>query len=179
MTTRVIARPSAARSAATADSPVPFSIRLLRRAKPLVLALLRSPLHRLLSADILALTWRGRRSGREYTLPLSYVRAPDRNDVVYLCTRPEGSRWWRNFRGGVECHALVGGRRCRAQADVLDPDSDEALAGLRLFVTRNPGTGRMLYNIEPRRDGNGPTGPDPEDLAREVANSVVLRLRLS
>jgi hypothetical protein len=144
---------------------VPLPVRILRRMKPLVVGILRSPLHGLLSGDILVMTWTGRRSGARHTLPLSYVRLGSR---LYLCTRPEGSRWWLNLRSGPEVGLVLKGKSARAIATVLDRDSGEALDGLRAFVTRNPGTGELLYRV--RR------GPNEEDLLREVHASVVVRL---
>src|SRR5215467_8156276 len=77
------------------DAHVPFSIRVLRRFNWLLLALLRSPLHGALSRDLIQLSYRGRRSGRQFALPLSYAEGGDR---LYLCTR--NSRWWYNLRDG-------------------------------------------------------------------------------
>src|SRR5689334_22980603 len=81
-----IAAPTASERAA---HPIPLSIRILRKAQPLIVGLLKSPLHGLLSRDVLLLTYRGRRSGEPYTLPLSYVEA---GSHLYMCTRPEGSK---------------------------------------------------------------------------------------
>lgn len=147
---------------------VPFSIRVLRRLKPLVVAVLSSPLHGLLSRDVLLLRYKGRRSGRAYELPLSYVET---GGAIHLCTRPEGSDWWRNVKGGCAVEATVRGRVVSLRAEVLDAGSPEALEGLRAFVARNPRTGELLYKV-----AAGPTGPDPADLAREVKNSIVVRL---
>jgi len=158
---------------ASADSTpaahhVPLPVRALRRLKPVVAALLASPVHRLLSNDVLLMTWTGRKSGRRYTLPLSYVEAGGK---LVLCTRPEGSQWWRNLRGGGEVELRLRGRNVRATACILDPASPDALDGLRAFVTRNPRTGEMLYNVA--RDAGGPRR---SDLEREVHQSVVVRL---
>jgi hypothetical protein len=46
----------------------------MRAINPIICALLRSPLHRLLSEQMLLLTYAGRRSGRRFTLPLGYAR---------------------------------------------------------------------------------------------------------
>jgi len=150
-------------------APVPASIRLLRRLKPVVVAILRSPLHGLLSRDVLLLHYRGRRSGRAFTLPLSFV---EDGGALYLCTRPGASDWWRNLKGGAEVELTRRGRRVRAAAEVLDPASPEALEGLRAFVAHNPGTGELLYNV-----ARSPTGPNQRDLEREVLLSVVVRVR--
>jgi hypothetical protein len=65
---------------------------------------------------------------------------------------------------------VLEGRPVRATATVLDRESEEALDGLRAFVTRNPGTGEMLYHVA--------RGPREADLLREVHASVVVRLDL-
>jgi deazaflavin-dependent oxidoreductase (nitroreductase family) len=166
-----IARTTPAAAATSAAADIPMAIRVLRRLEPVVLALLGSPLHRLLSRDVLVLDYRGRRSGRRYRLPLSYVGDGDR---LYLCTRPEGSRWWRNLRGGADVEILVRGRRRPARARVLEADSAEAIQALRRFLARNPQTARTLYNVPRGRDG----GPSAEHLSREVLGSVVVRLEL-
>jgi len=59
-----------------------------------IVAVLRSPLHGLLSATLLVLGYTGRRTGRLYRLPLSYV---ERDGRLYLCTAarpgPEELGW--------------------------------------------------------------------------------------
>lgn len=151
----------------TTSEPLPLSIRVLRRLKPLVVAILRSPLHGLLSKDLLLLTYVGARSGRRLVLPLSYVEIDGR---PYLCTR--SSLWWRNLRVTPGVELMLRGRRVAAVADVLDATSREALAGLRAFLTRNPRTGEMLYEVRTGADRR----PLEADLEREVARSIVVRL---
>jgi hypothetical protein len=159
--------PAVPSSAERSAHVVPLPVRILRRLKPVIVAILGSPLHGLMSRDILLLTWTGRRTGARHTLPLSYVRLGSR---LYLCTRPEGSKWWLNLRGGTDVDLVLEGRPVRATATVLDRESEEALDGLRAFVTRNPGTGEMLYHVA--------RGPREADLLREVHASVVVRLDL-
>ena len=60
-----------------------------------VLAVLRSRAHRLLSGSAIELRYTGRRSGRQYVLPVQYAGTGDR-----LVVRPQHwqhSTWWRNF----------------------------------------------------------------------------------
>src|SRR5262245_14793144 len=104
------------------DAPLPLAIRVLRRLNPLIAALLRSPFHRLVSRDLLLLTYVGRRSGRRRTLPLSYVTVGDR---LYLCTR--SSRWWRSWRPGAPVALVVRGQRITAHPRIVDLDTPEAL----------------------------------------------------
>ena len=70
-----------------------------RTVNPVVRAVLRSPLHRLLSGRLALITVTGSRSGRRYTIPVGYRREDGR--VVVTVGWPERKRWWRNVRGGA------------------------------------------------------------------------------
>lgn len=50
---------------------------------------------RLLDRNITMLTYTGRRSGRTFSVPVSYRRLG--NDVVIAVGMPEAKTWWRNF----------------------------------------------------------------------------------
>src|SRR5258707_15773025 len=83
-------------AARTDEPPLPFAIRILRRLNPVIAATLRSPVHGLVSKNLLLLTYVGAKSGVAWTLPLSYVEVGGR---LYLCTR--SSRWWRDRKSVV------------------------------------------------------------------------------
>jgi deazaflavin-dependent oxidoreductase (nitroreductase family) len=74
-------------------------LRVMRFFNPVICALLRSPLHGLLSRQLFLLTYTGRRSGQRYTLPVGYTR--DRNALLVISQHSEQKRWWRNLRGGA------------------------------------------------------------------------------
>lgn len=74
--------------------------RLLLRGAPLfnapVAALANSPrFGRLVNRNIAMLTYTGRRSGRTFSIPVSYHRSGD--DVVIGVGMPDAKTWWRNF----------------------------------------------------------------------------------
>jgi hypothetical protein len=100
-------------------------------------------------------------------LPLSYVEL---GGHVYLCTR--SSLWWRNLRPNPAVEIQLRGRRIAAVAHAVDPRSSEALDGLRAFLTSNPRTGEILYDVRAGADRR----PVEADLEREVVRSVVVRL---
>jgi hypothetical protein len=68
----------------------------LPQGNSLVLAILRSPAHRLLSGSAIELRYIGRRSGRHYALPVQYAR--DGSLLVVAPQGPATKTWWRNFR---------------------------------------------------------------------------------
>jgi len=155
--------------AAVHPAPLPLAIRLLRRLNPLIASLLRSPLHGVVSRNLLLLTYLGAKSGVRRTLPLSYVEVAGR---PYLCTR--SSLWWRNLRAGSPVGLQLRGRRVTATPVIVDLATAEALDALRAFLTANPRTGEMLYDVRAGSDRR----PVEEDLRREVRRSVVVRLDL-
>ena len=60
-----------------------------------VLAMLRSPLHRLLDPGLRELRYRGRRTGRRIALPVMYAQSGNR--FVVLVGNAPGKTWWRHF----------------------------------------------------------------------------------
>lgn len=153
----------------TPSEEIPFQVKLLRAANPLILRLLASRLHFLLSKGLLVASYRGRKSGKQFSTPLSYVQVGER---LYLCTRPSVANWWRNMRDGASIGIVLRGRPTRASATLLDSSSEEALVGFQKFLTANPGTASLLYHVEV-----GPGGrPSQEDVRREIEESIVVRI---
>ena len=70
---------------------------------PLAKTTLRSPLHGGMSRRLLLITFPGRKSGKQYTTPISYVQ---HGDTLLLGV---GGRWWKNLRGGVPVQVRLRG----------------------------------------------------------------------
>ena len=66
---------------------------LYRLLNPVVIALLRSPLHPILSGNTLVLEYEARRSGRRLRTPISY-RQDDSGIHAFASV---SSQWWRNL----------------------------------------------------------------------------------
>jgi hypothetical protein len=96
-----------------------------------VIGLLRSPLHRLASGSLLLITYRGRSSGRHFTIPVMY--AEREGTLTVFVGHPEQKRWWRNVGGGAEVEVRLRGRRLRGQAEVVK-DS----AAVETYLDRYP-----------------------------------------
>ena len=93
--------------------------RRLPQGNGIVLAVLRSPFHRLLSGVALELRYTGRRSGREYVLPVQYAR---RGDQLVLWPQDAARKsWWRNFRDPAQVSMRLAGRTHRGTARVVEP----------------------------------------------------------
>ena len=98
-----------------------------RVINPLMVGLLRSPLHRSLSQKMLLLSFHGRKSGKRYTLPLGYVQ---QNERIFVLTH---SPWWKNLRGGAPVLLRLQGRNVGGTANIVE---DATLIGeaMQAFV---------------------------------------------
>ena len=106
----------------------PFAV-MNRTGNQVVKALLRSPLHPLVSGQLALVTVTGRRSGREYTFPVGYKR--DGNVVTIPVMWPERKVWWRNLRGGAPVRLRLRGEEHTGNAQAL---GDER-SGVRVEVS--------------------------------------------
>jgi hypothetical protein len=134
---------------------------------PVVIWLLRSPLYRLLSRTTMLVTYQGRKSGRQITLPVNYVR-----DGELLYTLSVGSRaWWRNFRAAGPATLRLQGRDLPVQGVVVENEAEQ-LAGLGVFFKGMPQAARYLKIWF---DEHGE--PDPDDLRDALKGRVLLRFQ--
>lgn len=90
-----------------------------RVVNPIVLWVLQSPIHWLVSHRLAVLAYEGRRSGRTYATPVLYRRVEGR---ILLLTPAEGTNWWKNFRGGHPLRIVVRGRRLAGTGRVETAD---------------------------------------------------------
>jgi len=123
----------------------PQVIRVVNR---LMRPLLRSPLHRVVSKKIALLTFTGRKSGRTYALPLSYVQ--DGRTLYFGTETP----WYRNLRGGVPVTVRLRGKMYAGTAEVIEDEAGLRTA-YRTILTHDPGYGRFI-NVSLGPDGEPP-----------------------
>jgi deazaflavin-dependent oxidoreductase (nitroreductase family) len=94
---------------------------------PFITALLRSPLHGLLSNGYMLITVTGRKTGRAYTTPVNYGRAGD----TLTCLSKRDRTWWRNLRNGTPVTVLLRGEIRRGLGLVAETDEATRAARLR------------------------------------------------
>jgi hypothetical protein len=102
-----------------------------RTMNPALKAVLRSPVHRLASGRLALITYSGRRSGREYTIPVLYR---DKGDEITIGVGwPERKVWWRNLTGnGGPVRLLVRGQEVRGHAVATRDPGRDALIRVRV-----------------------------------------------
>ena len=134
---------------------------------PVVVALARSFLHRLISHQVIVLAFTGRRSGRRYAIPVSFLRSDD--DI--LCLTARAGVWWRNLQDAAPVQLTLCGRSLHATAQVEVDDDQQIRAALRLFCLRS----RISAYFSGVAIGPGGE-PNAADLARSAQHQVLIRL---
>lgn len=119
---------------------------------PIMKGLLRSPLHRLLSGMLMLVTYKGRKTGRQYTIPIGYF-VWGQGELMSFSS----ARWWTNLRGSPPVTLLLKGRRVQAVPTVIE-EHEAVIDTLEEFIKRlGPRAARRLpiglpRDREPTRD---------------------------
>ena len=102
-----------------------------RVVNPALKTMLRSPIHRLASGRLALITYTGRRSGREYTIPCFYR---DKGDEVTIAVGwPDRKVWWRNLTGkGGAVRVLIRGQELPGHAIATRDPGRDALVRVRV-----------------------------------------------
>jgi hypothetical protein len=133
----------------------------------LVKLILRSPLHGLMSKNRILLTFRGRKSGKVYTAPVSYFREGE--SIVCFTD----SSWWKNLGGGAPVRIRLTGRDVAGMAYPIDTDAEAIAKGLERMLQKIPSDARY-YQVT-----IGPHGQlSTSDLMRAAYANVMIRIHL-
>jgi deazaflavin-dependent oxidoreductase (nitroreductase family) len=101
---------------------------------PVVKAVLRSPLHRLMSRNTMLLEFVGRKSGKVYCTPVSYYE----KDNKVNCTTGKDNLWWRNLVNADSVEVTLRGRRRKGKSIVLPSGSKEVEVGIHDLLVASP-----------------------------------------
>ena len=88
---------------------------LFRLMNPITRAIARSPFHSLISENIVVLIFPGMKSGRIYSIPVSYLEISGK-EMVCLTDRPY--IWWRNLINNKNIQILLRGKLLNANVEV-------------------------------------------------------------
>lgn len=119
--------------------------------------ILRSPVHGLISKNILLITYTGRRSGKMYTIPVGYSQNDGR---VIIFTHHS---WWKNLSGGSAVTLTLRDREVQELAEMVAEDKQAIAAGLMAHLRAVPRDARYY---EVALDGHG--DPRAEDVEKAV-----------
>lgn len=133
----------------------------------LISILLRSPFHGALSRSTMVISFRGAKTGKQFTFPVGYYDLQgNRLFVIPL------HGWWTNLRGNAPVTVWLKGRKYQGAADASRGD-EQTVQELERLVEESANLIR-LYKI-PRND----QGRLEPDRLRQVAHALPLvRIRL-
>ena len=135
---------------------------------PIMVWMLRAFLHGMLSGSIMVINFVGRKSGKTYHVPVSYLKLGD----TLLTISYKRRTWWRNLRGGASVTIRLQGKDVLGQAEVVEDDQG-VMEGFKTFYGGDPRTAR-LFGVNPGADGQ----LDPESLRQAARELVIVRTTL-
>ena len=135
---------------------------------PIMVWLLRSPLHSFVSKQMMVITYTGRKSGKVYATPVNYVRDGD----IFLTTSFVERTWWRNLHGGAAVTLRVQGMDLQARSEVIS-DLELVAENLRQLVHLAPAFAGY-FKIELTGSGS----PLPASLLIAAQGKVIVRYTL-
>ena len=137
---------------------------------PVVAFLARSPLHFLISHQVLVIQFKGRKSGKQYLVPVSYHE----HESSYTCVTLRSNIWWRNLKEVSHTKIWLKGTLKNAQID-LEFNNDQIVENtLRGLVTNNR-VDAYFAKIKLNKDGS----PDSDDLIQAGKIHTVLKFTIN
>ena len=94
---------------------------------PMMIWLLKSPLHGMISKGVMLVSVTGCKSGRTISTPTNYLR--DGNVLWVISWRDR--KWWRNLRGKGKVRVLLAGKSVEGCGQVIEEEKEVAQS---LFV---------------------------------------------
>jgi len=137
-----------------------------RLVNPIVGAMLRSPLHMVLSGSVLLMSFRGRRTARSICLPLRY----ECRDGEFDCFTTDNATWWPNFETPRLVQLVVAGETVPGIATASRVVPGEHLDALRAFLSAHP-SDAVYHGVSMQRGV-----PCETDLQRTTTRSVRIHI---
>lgn len=97
----------------------------------IIKVVLQSPLHGMVSSGIMLLKYTGHKSGRRYTVPISFVEDEEHDQLWTVSLRKR--TWWRNLRQSAPVTLRFKGRDRLAKSQVFETAEEVREALQQLF----------------------------------------------
>mgnify|MGYP001825628265 CR=1 FL=1 len=134
---------------------------------PVMKVMLKSPVHKVVSDGIWILTFKGIKSGKEYSTPVSYFMD---NGTVYCFTH---AQWWRNLVNGAEVKVRLLGKDYVGYAQTEVEDMTQKTIAMRTMVMTKPQEAGF-YNVTFDSDGQ----PVEEEVIKAAEEAALIRISL-
>jgi len=143
---------------------------LYKILNPIVSTLLNSPLHGIMSGNTLIIHFKGRKSGRALSTPVSYTIDGD----CVRCFTSKSSLWWKNVAGCDTVEVLLKGKRHGATPSIETEDAELIAEQLTRFLRRVPRDAKFS-GVALDKSGE----PNREDILKVAPDMVCVELHLS
>ena len=142
---------------------------LWRLINPLVVFILRSPLHFIASKNLIFITFQGRKSKKTFNIPVSYHR--EGNDLIALTLKQ--NLWWKNLKMLNRTQITLLGKREDVGITIVDQDTQFIKEKMRELIIEKP---IDAYFAKVKLDNN--KLPVEEDLEEASQKHIVLKFTL-
>jgi hypothetical protein len=140
-----------------------------RIINPLVVLIAQSPIHLLVSTQILVTQFNGRKSGTQYHVPVSFHQ----NDNTYTCVTLRSNLWWKNLIGLKTTNVWLKGRLVNVNLDLEFQDDELVKSDLRHLVSGNA-IDAFFAKVKLNKDGS----PDEQSLDDAAKLHAVLKFSI-
>ena len=142
---------------------------LWRLINPLVVFILRSPLHFLASKNLIFITFQGRKSRKTFNIPVSYHR--EGNDLIALTLKQ--NLWWKNLKMLNRTQITLLGKKEDVRITIVDQDTQFIKEKMHELIIEKP---IDAYFAKVKLDNN--KLPVEEDLVEASQKHIVLKFTL-
>ena len=139
-----------------------------RIVNPLVVMIARSPIHLLVSTQILVTQFNGRKSGKQYRVPVSFHK----NKNTYTCVTLRSNLWWKNLIDLERADVWLKGRLVNVGVELEYQDDELVKSNLRHLVSGNA-IDAFFAKVKLNKDGS----PDENSLDDAAKLHAVLKFR--
>jgi hypothetical protein len=140
-----------------------------RIINPLVVLIARSPIHLLVSTQILVTQFNGRKSGNPYRVPVSFHK----DENTYTCVTLRSNLWWKNLIALERTDIWLNGRLVNVQLELEYEDDEVVKSNLRHLVSGNA-IDAFFAKVKLNKDGS----PDEKSLDDAAKIHTVLKFRV-
>jgi len=140
-----------------------------RIVNPLVVLIARSPIHLLVSTQILVTQFKGRKSGNPYRVPVSFHK----DENTYTCVTLRSNLWWKNLIALERTDIWLNGRLVNVQLELEYEDDEVVKSNLRHLVSGNA-IDAFFAKVKLNKDGS----PDEKSLDDAAKIHTVLKFRV-
>ena len=141
-----------------------------RLLNPFTRAIAKSPLHTIISRNIIVLIFPGKISGKTYSIPVSYLKSTNKE---LFCLTEKEYIWWRNLIDYNTIQILLEGKLLNAEVEV-EFENDDLIAEKLTAMCLHSKIDAYFANV-----GFKNNIPVEEDIIAAASNMTLIQLSIN